>query len=363
MNVVKRARRGLPAAVVLVLAVGVGAVVSVRAEADRKTAAPATVSAPLPVPPALARRLPAGTFYFQAGTNNISANIWEVSSSGTETQLTHNGHNFGISNFGASTAGVVMGDGAGGGDVLAALTAKGPIELDNDGDGDGPAINAAGQICYAKRIDDKNGNQAYNELIVRNSLNGPARVRYKIKVSDNVAGLLDNEWGPDGSIVALIGGHYPGRPGPGSELVTVSKTGKVSRVRTGVDARLGAVVWSEHGGGIAIGVTAGRGKVIYSATRRYSLPAGWSPMSWSPAGTRLLVYDYSKRQLGLWSPAKPQSVSVIGTTAKRVFVGLVIWLPRPAKLWTPPKPAQPPASWYAQGGTGGLEDLGAVHLA
>jgi hypothetical protein len=330
-------------AVVLVLAAAVGWVVSIRADAAGKASAPPAASAPLPLSPAMAKRLPAGTFYLLAGTNNISSNIWKVSSTGTETQLTHNGRNFGISNFSASAAGIAMGDGAGGGDVLAALTAKRPIELKNGGDGDGPAINAAGQICYAKTIDDKNANPAYQELIVRTSLNGPARVRYKVKVSDNVAGLLENAWGPNGSIVALVGGHYPGRPGPESELVTVSKTGKVTRVRTGVDARLGNVVWSEHGGGIAVGVTSGRGKVIYSATRQYSLPAGWFPMSWSPAGSRLLVSN-SKRQLGLWSPAKPQSVSVIAATAKSVF-GEVIWLPRPAKLWTPPKSAQPPASW------------------
>jgi hypothetical protein len=343
LNVPKRVRRILPAAVALVVVAAVGAVVSIRAEAAGKASAASAASAPPPISPAMARRLPAGTFYFLAGTNNISANIWKVSSTGAETELTHNGHNFGISNFSASTAGIAMGDGAGGGDVLAALTAKGPIELRNGGDGDGPAMSAAGQICYAKTIDDQNGNPAYQELIVRTSLNGPARVRYTIKVSDDAAGLLDSAWGPNGSIAVLVGGHYPGRPGPESELVTVGKTGNVTRVRTGVDARLGAVVWSEHGGGIAVGVTAGRGKVIYSATRQYSLPAGWFPMSWSPVGSRLLVRN-SKRELGLWTPARPQSVSVIAMTAKNVF-GEVLWLPRPAKLWTPPKSAKPPASW------------------
>ena len=302
-------------------------------------AAVSAASARLPMSPATAERLPTGTFYLLAGPNNISSNIWEVSSTGKETELTHNGPNFGISNFSASTAGVVMGDGAGGPDVLAALTANGPVELADGDDGDGPAINAAGQICYVRTIFDKNGNPAYNELIVRSSFDGTGRVRYKIKASASVAGMLDSQWGPNGSIAVLDGGHYPGRQGPESKLVTVSKSGKVTRVRTGVDARLGADVWSEHGGGIAVGVTSGRSKVIYSARHQYSLPAGWFPMSWNPAGTRLLVRNYSKRQLGLWSPAKPQSISLIGMTAKNVFIGEVIWLPRPAKLWTPPKSA------------------------
>jgi hypothetical protein len=318
-------------------------VVSSRADGAIDAAA---VSAHLPMSPAMAKRLPAGTFYLLAGPTNISSNIWEVSSTGKETQLTHNGRNFGISNFGASTAGVVMGDGADGADVLAALTAKGPVELTDGGDGDGPAINAAGHISYIRTIFDKNGNTTYDELIVRNSINGPGRVVYKIKVSDGVAGMLDNQWGPNGSIAVLDGGHYPGRQGPESKLVTVSKSGNVTRVRTGVNARLGADVWSEHGGGIAVGVTSGRSKVIYSARHEYSLPAGWFPMSWNPAGTRLLIRNYSKRQLGLWSPAKPRSVSVIGATAKNVFIGEVIWLPRPAKLLTLPKPALAPVKWF-----------------
>ncbi len=229
--------------------------------------------------------------------------------------------------------------------MLAALTAKGPVELADGSDGDGPAINTAGRISYIKTIYDSNGNTASSELIVRNSFGNPGRVVYKINVSDSVAGMLDDRWGPNGSIAVLDGGHYPGRKGPQSKLVTVSKSGKVTRVRTGVDARLGSVVWSEHGDAIAVGLTSGRSGVIYSASRRYTLPAGWFPKSWNPAGTRLLVYNYSMRQLGLWSPAKPKSISLIGTTAKNVFIGEVSWLPRPAKLWTPPKSARAPAPW------------------
>jgi hypothetical protein len=224
-NVVKRVRQLLLVVAVLLLAAACSGV-SVRTVGVGDDAA-WSASGPLPMSPAMAKRLPAGTFYLAAGANDISANIWEVSSTGRETQLTRNGHNFGISNFGASTAGVVMGDGAGGADVLAALTAKGPMELRDGGDGDAPAINAAGQICYVRTIFDKDGNTAYQELIVRNSLNGPGRVVYKIKVSDNVAGLLTPQWGPDGSIAVVDGGHYPGGQGPESKLVTVSKSGRV----------------------------------------------------------------------------------------------------------------------------------------
>jgi hypothetical protein len=185
--------------------------VSIRTGAATDDAArgvmPTTPSTALPLSHAMAKRLPAGTFYVLAGPKNISSNIWEVSSTGKETRLTRNGPNFGISNFGASTAGVVMGDGAGGGDVLAALTAEGPIELKNPGDGDSPAINAAGQICYVKETYGKSGNVSGQDLMVRQSLNGPGRIVYKIQASDIVAGMLECAWGPNGSIAVLVGGH------------------------------------------------------------------------------------------------------------------------------------------------------------
>ena len=111
LDVVNRVQRILPAAVMLALAAAVGSVVAIRAEAAGHASAPSAASAPPPISPAMARRLPSGTFYFLAGANNISSNIWKASGTGTETELTHNGRNFGISNFGASTAGVVMGDG------------------------------------------------------------------------------------------------------------------------------------------------------------------------------------------------------------------------------------------------------------
>jgi hypothetical protein len=92
--------------------------VSIRTGAATDDAArgvmPTTPSTALPLSHAMAKRLPAGTFYVLAGPKNISSNIWEVSSTGKETRLTRNGPNFGISNFGASTAGVVMGTGLAG---------------------------------------------------------------------------------------------------------------------------------------------------------------------------------------------------------------------------------------------------------
>ncbi len=80
----------------------------------------------LPLPLKTLHRLPAGVFYLLAGRPNAySANIWELTSSGQEVQLTHNRVGFGISWLSASRAGVVMADASNGVDELARLTAHG----------------------------------------------------------------------------------------------------------------------------------------------------------------------------------------------------------------------------------------------
>src|SRR5579859_7379916 len=79
-----------------------------------------------PVPAPTLRRLPAGIFYVLAGRPNIySANIWEITRSGQQVQLTHNRVGYGVSWFSASRAGVVMADASNGADELARLTAHG----------------------------------------------------------------------------------------------------------------------------------------------------------------------------------------------------------------------------------------------
>lgn len=58
--------------------------------------------APGPVPRKVARRLPTGVFYVLAGPNPDSTNLWQITNSGCERQLTHNRRGFGVSDFGAS---------------------------------------------------------------------------------------------------------------------------------------------------------------------------------------------------------------------------------------------------------------------
>jgi hypothetical protein len=60
------------------------------------------------------------------------------------SQLTHNPEQDGISNFSASSAGLVMGDAASSVDVLDRLWHGKAIQI-GDGSGDDPVINNAGQ--------------------------------------------------------------------------------------------------------------------------------------------------------------------------------------------------------------------------
>src|SRR5215813_6151240 len=83
-------------------------------------------SAPLPLN--VARRLPAGVFYFLAGPNDDSLNLWQVTNSGCERQLTHI-RGFGVSDFGASRAGVILSEAPTGVDQLARLGPHGPVPL------------------------------------------------------------------------------------------------------------------------------------------------------------------------------------------------------------------------------------------
>lgn len=110
------------------------------AAAGTSSQVPAARSELLPLPRSVARRLPAGVFYLLAGPNPASYNLWEVSDTGAESQLTHNSRNFGISAFGASSAGIIMADSASGLDKLARLTLRGVRYL-KDGTGSAPAIN------------------------------------------------------------------------------------------------------------------------------------------------------------------------------------------------------------------------------
>jgi hypothetical protein len=287
---------------------------------------PDASSAGLPMSRSMAQRLPGGVFYLTAGADPSSYNLWQVSNTGEEIRLTHNSHGFGISDFGASSAGIVMADDATGFDELARLASSGVVPLKN-GNGSGPDINSAGKIVYIVSTYDSKGNLTGTEVVLRKSFAAPGRVTYRQKDS-----ITETLWGPNGSIAVLSGTHYPGTKGPTPKILMISKSGKVTAIHTGMEANLSAMLWNDHqGAGLAVWTWTNKAEVIYSKARRYALPTGWVPAAWNPAGTTLLVRKPG-HELGLWSPARPHSVKAIGSLPKSSAIGGFAWLAKAAKL-------------------------------
>jgi hypothetical protein len=273
------------------------------------------------------KRLPAGVFYILVGSDPASYNLWEVSNNGQEIRLTHNDSGLGISSFDASAAGIVMADAASGYDEIARLTPKGAIFLKN-GMGSGPDIDSAGEICYEVPTYDSAGGTTGFDLMARKSFTAPSRVVYRQK--DAITGAV---WGPDGSIAVLSGSHYPGTTGPTPKVFTISKSGEITMIHGDLPTDLASVIWNEYGGGVGIGTWGNKGEIVYSASRSYRLPSGWTPAAWNPSGTQLMVWGPGPgQQIGLWSPAKPDSIKVIGSLGKQLTIGQFVWLAEPAKL-------------------------------
>jgi hypothetical protein len=291
------------------------------------SASPAPHAAPvrLPLPRAVAKRLPDGVFYVLAGPRDVSYNLWEVSNRGQEIQLTHNAALRGVLDFSASEAGIVLDDSASSGDYPSRLTATGEVPLKGAAGGQMPSINAAGEISYEVSTSDENGNPTGARLIVKKSFNALGRVVYRQQDL-----IMDDSWGPDQSVAILSGEYYPGSPGSLPKVLTIDKSGKVAPVPAGAPKTLGTVLWNEQAGDLAVGLLNNNGEAIDGSTRRYLLP-GWWPEAWNAAGTQLLVRGPGA-QLGLWSPANPDSVHVIGPLATNLLIAQIVWLPKPAKL-------------------------------
>jgi hypothetical protein len=258
-------------------------------------------------------------FYLLAGPNPLSCNVWEVSKSGKETELTHNRVNFGISYFGASRAGIVMADASSGTDELVRLTAHGIVSLPGQHLGS-PAINKRGEIA-AVRPPGGTGKKAYFYLVVKKSFGAQPQRTYR-----QHAPLGGMAWGPHGSIATLSSPHPPGTTGPNSKLIVVRPSGHTIVLKTGF-TNLSEVVWNEKTPTLAVANWHGAGETISLTGVRHKLPPGWWPAAWNAAGTRLLVRkNGSPASLGLWSPKRPAHVAIIGAMIPHLVISQVAWL-------------------------------------
>jgi hypothetical protein len=284
-----------------------------------------------PVPAATLHRLPSGVFYLLAGSPNIySANIWEVTRSGREVQLTHNRVGYGVSWFAASRAGIVMADASTGADELARLTARGPQWLpvgrarQPQIAGQAPQIDGNGEIAYM--VPPANYGPAHDDFAVWVTPSFSARGRI---VYQQASGLGGEGFGPGGQIAVMnLPEDTPvhGRP---AHILIISPHGNVKIVYTPF-AELGDLAWQPDAIALAVSSASGKTLLIFPDGRREMLSRGWQPLSWSPAGSELLVQR--GLLLGLWSAHAPRRISVLGKTSRRFAVLNVDWLSSRAPL-------------------------------
>jgi hypothetical protein len=286
-----------------------------------------TVAATQPLPASTRRNLPAGVFYLLAGRGLASLNLWQVTASGRERQLTHNRRGFGIDAFDASAAGIVLADGTSSGDDLARLTPPGPLLLRKTGDqptllrGSSPDIRDDGMIGYVTPPGQPgSGGGNYFVIWTRRSFDGRGTVL--LKQRHPLAGPV---FGPHGQIAVEGWGGADQKPS-----VLIYSGDGVRRLLTGISAIPSLVAWGEHAPALALAFPAHAAELLYPDGQRQSLPPGWQPLTWNPAGTQLLMQ--SAHALGIWSMSSPDQVTRIGPSTPGVQILQADWLAKKAPL-------------------------------
>jgi hypothetical protein len=295
---------------------------------DTSTVPPqSTAAATQPLPASTRRNLPAGVFYLLAGRGLASLNLWQVTESGRERQLTHNRRGFGIDAFDASAAGIVLADGTSSGDDLARLTPQGPLLLRKTGDqptllrGSSPDIRDDGMIGYVTPPS-QSGSSTGNYFVIwtRRSFDGRGTVLLKQRHP-----LTGPVFGPHGQIAVEGWGGAGQKPS-----VLIYSGDGVRRLLTGINAIPSLVAWGQHAPALALAFPAHAAELLYPNGRRQLLPSGWQPLTWNPDGTQLLMQ--SAHALGIWSMSSPGQVTRIGPSTPGVQILQADWLAKKAPL-------------------------------
>jgi hypothetical protein len=274
------------------------------------------------LPPGTAAILGSGTLYLDAGDGAFSTNLWRIDlPSGQAAQLTHNPEQDGISNFSASLAGLVMGDAATSVDVLNRLWHGKAIKI-GDGSGDAPAINNAGQIAY--ELDPPDLNTGVYRILLRDSITAPPRTIFR---ETQFKDLGITGWSPDGKELLI---WESSDSGAYRKYVAITTAGRVVRQLTLRGPGADGSTWEP------VGLTVGHGLfgpgpneiLSLSGKVEYTIPGGWEPFCWNPAGTEVIVFRHP-HELGLWRLSAPGRVQDLGALP---LGGLLQcqWLSRPA---------------------------------
>ncbi len=279
--------------------------------------------APVALPPGAAAILGRGTLYLDAGNGAFGANLWRISlPSGQAAQLTRNPRQDGISNFSASPAGLVMGDAASTVDVLDRLWHGKAIPI-GDGSGDDAAINNAGQIAY--ELDPPGSGAGVYRILLRDSITAPPRTIFR---ETRFGTLGISGWSPDGKQLLILESPDSGAY---TKYVAITTGGKVVwQLTLRGPAGNGFLDWAPFGLALGNGIFGpGPNEILsLSGKVKYTIPGGWEPFCWNPAGTEVITFRHP-HELGLWRLSAPGRVQDLGALP---LGGLLEcqWLTRPA---------------------------------
>lgn len=286
----------------------------------------------LPVPQAVASKL-SGFIYLLAGPDQEDQNVWVIGDQ-AERQLTFGTKDNGISSLGAAAAGIVVSDDQFNADDLAKVTTRGAWWLPAGRasrlhQGSSATISAGGKIAFVA-VPHALGypdSKAF-ELRSQDSFTSTSKVVYQSRTP-----LSDPVFGPANQMAFIV---QPKTSDYSSTTVLArSANGHVHVVKTGF-ANPDSLVWSANAPDLVVTSWPLKAEAISSNGKRKLLPAGWFPMAWNPAGTKLLVA--SKTSIGLWAAASPAVVHTIGPLSPGVVAGIASWLGLPASLRIPPAP-------------------------
>jgi hypothetical protein len=253
--------------------------------------------------------LGAGTLYLLLGPAT-SANLWQVSlETGRTRQLTFNRNDYGVSNFSASPAGLVLGDASSGVDQVEIMRQDRP-QLLGGGIGDSPQISGAGQIAVAVGSEDGVQRGPWSRDRVLLWTTPAARYRTIYQASPN--NLMTVAWNPAGTQILLI--NEPGNSTARTPLFTASAQGQTVRQLASVPGVPNIYAWGRYGLAVGYLQHTGSSEILSPSGRVLTrLPGAWVPACWNPSGSALLVMSPSQQRIGLWRPARPGTVQDLGT--------------------------------------------------
>jgi hypothetical protein len=302
---------------------------SALSAADREIMA----SRSAPLPRAVARKLGKGFIYLLAGPKVTDFNVWVIGG-GTERQLTFGSNNDAVSAGGAAAAGIVVSDDQFNADDLAKVTTRGIWWLPAGKtsrlhQASSPTISAHGQVAFTTVPDAKGYPVSKHfELRIQNGFTRTSRIIYASPTP-----LFDPAFGPANQIAFI---RQPKASDYNATTVMLRSTdGHVRSLKTGF-AFPDDLVWSANAPDLVVATWPLKAEAINRHGKRTHLPDGWFPMAWNPAGTKLLVTSATK--IGLWAPAHPATVRVIGPLTHGIEAGTASWLKRRASLSVPSAP-------------------------